>query len=121
MCDDVGSESTLSDSQQSPGSCGQRSNATKQHNSTETTRLSRTYFIESPLYFALHCTVRCSPHPFFSDDTSYAFEFSALLITIVTISCGLRLLYLARFSIVFSLRIASENIARSDETDAAAD
>ena len=31
------------------------------------------------------------------------------------------LLYLARFSIVFSLRIASENIARSDETDAAAD
>ena len=31
------------------------------------------------------------------------------------------LLYLARFLIVFSLRIASENIARSDETDAAAD
>ena len=53
MCDDVGSESTLSsDSQQSPGSHGQGSNAMKQPISTETTRLSHTYSVKSPLYFA---------------------------------------------------------------------
>ena len=58
-------------------------------------------------------------YPFVSDHANYRFEFSAQINTIGAISCGL--LYLARFSIVFSLRIASENIARSDETDAVAD
>ena len=66
--------------------------------------------------------MRFTLNPFFSDDSNQGLKFSAQNIhPIVTMLCGF---VCALFSEVFnclSLRIASENIARSDETDAAAD